>query len=389
MSSETLRRAKADKADEFYTQYDTIEKEVEVYGDYWKDKFVFCNCDNPRWSNFFKYFALNFNKLGLRKLVATHYTDAVGTKGTKPLFAIKTVDPSTLAYKIEVNEVVGEYEKDDPDSIIEHILKSDKNSMVALKGSGSFSSTESKAVLKECDVVVTNPPFSLFSSFIRTLLNHKVDFLVIGNVNAILYPAVFDRVKAGTIRFGKTMRKGGAEFRIPDHYVIRVPSLFRFAEDGTRYAKLGFCRWFTNIKPAWYPEPLNLEKKYTPEAYPDYDNFDGINVNVTDDIPCDYFERMGVPVTFFDKYNPDQFEIIGRTGYDVLPTKRYSNAKLVTVGDKNEDGDFEEKVQPSNPNGSACVVVKEKPDSNYYISDGTEGYLISHYSRIIIRRKQK
>jgi hypothetical protein len=383
MSTKTLNNAKQAKADEFYTQYGTIEEEIRHYGDYFRDKFVYCNCDDPRWSNFFKYFAVNFNRLGLRKLMAIHYKGFT-TNGQKLLFTRQSSDDKP-AFKFELNECTEELlDGMTNDLIIERLLLNDKNSMTPLKGSGDFRSSECLEIIKTADVVVTNPPFSLFSPFMRMLLVHKIDFLIIGNVLAATYRDLFPLFKNNKLKFGVEL-KSGAEFQVPDHYEINTETGWRVSNDGKKYAKLGFVRWFTNIEYIGYPKPMELIKHYSSDEYQKYDNYDAINIDKTEDIPCDYYGMMGVPTTFLDKYNPEQFEIIGiANNSDVIsinPTKIYQNTKLW-----NEDGSV---IKSTSPNGSACLLLKEKPVGTYYTADGVDGYIQMLYTRIVIKQVVK
>jgi hypothetical protein len=268
-----LNNAKRDKQDEFYTQLSDIEKELKHYKDHFKGKVVFCNCDDPQESNFVGYFYLNFKHLGLKKLISTHY------------------DSKKPTYKLEYDGV--EF-KESP-----------------LKENGDFRSLECIELLKEVDVVITNPPFSLFREYVAQLVEYEKKFLIIGNQNAITYKEIFPILKENKIWLGCSIHSGDREFRVPDHYVIHSPSK-RVDENGVQYVRVVGIRWFTNLDYKERHEDLILYKKYTPEEYPKYDNYDAINVDKTKDIPCDYFGVMGVPITFMDKYNPDQFDIIGR-----------------------------------------------------------------------------
>ena len=255
-----LHAAKSAKNDEFYTQLTDIEKEIRHYKKHFKDKIILCNCDDPTWSEFWKYFHLNFSELGLKKLITTHY------------------EPGKQSYKLE-------YSGGDDNNIEEGIK-------TILKGDGDFRSDECIELLKECDVVVTNPPFSLFRQYIARLMEHEKKFLIIGNQNAATYTEVFPLIKNNTLWLGNNHVK---EFKTPD---------------GT-LKKFGNICWFTNLDINKRHEELPLWKKYTPEEYPKYDNYDAINVNKVAEIPCDYDGLMGVPLSFMDYYNPDQFEIIG------------------------------------------------------------------------------
>lgn len=255
-----LHKAKDAKNDEFYTQLTDVSKELMHYKQHFKGKVVLCNCDDPTWSAFWKYFHLNFAELGLKKLISTHY------------------DKSEPTYKME-------YEGGD-DNDIEVGVKT------PLDDNGDFRNQECLDLIDEADIIVTNPPFSLFREYVAVLMEHEKKFLIIGSKNAITYKEFFPLLKDNEVWLGCTNVK---EFLQPDGSV----------------KKFGNIGWFTNLDVAKRHEKLILWKNYTPEEYPKYDNYDAINVNKVSEIPCDYDGVMGVPITFMDKYNPEQFEILG------------------------------------------------------------------------------
>ena len=311
MARKDLAQAKDAKKDEFYTQLSDIEKELVHYREYFRDKVVFCNCDDPYESNFFKYFALNFNALGLKKLIATCYDGSPIAQQELPLFPEVETEPKRKAYKVEISEVPdldGNGTADLTD--VQLLLKSSDNNVKAeLKGNGDFRSPECIELLKQADIVVTNPPFSLFREYVALLVKYDKKFLIIGNQNAITYKEIFPLIKENRIWFGASIHSGDREFRVPDSYPLNAAGQ-RVDENGIKYIRVKGVRWFTNIDYPQRHEDLILIKKYAPEEYPKYDNYDAINVNVTNDIPCDYAGAIGVPITFLDKYNPEQFEII-------------------------------------------------------------------------------
>ena len=310
MARKDLAQAKDAKKDEFYTQLSDIEKELVHYREYFRDKVVFCNCDDPYESNFFKYFALNFNALGLKKLIATCYDGSPIAQQELPLFPEAETEPKRKAYKVEISEVPdmdGNGTADLTD--VQLLLKSSDNNVKAeLKGNGSFDSPESIELLKEADVVVTNPPFSLFREFLALLEKYNKQFIIIGNTNALKYKLTFKMFQEDKIRTGYTNFNVGMYFQVPDSW-----EKFHHVENGKKMARVSTSCWFTNLPVSKHNEELILIKHYTPEEYPKYDNYDAINVNTYTDIPCDYTGIMGVPVTFLDKYNPKQFEIIWTT----------------------------------------------------------------------------
>jgi hypothetical protein len=274
--NKNLHDAKKGKQDEFYTQLSDIEKELKHYKEHLKGKVIFCNCDDPVESNFWQYFYLNFNHLGLKKLIATHY------------------DPVKPTYKQEYDG---------------------KNlSITDLLENGDFRSPECIELLKESDVVVTNPPFSLFREYVNQLIEYNKSFIIIGNLNAITYKEIFPLFQKNKMWLGCSIHSGDREFRVPYHYPLEAAG-FRIDKDGNKYIRVKGVRWFTNLDTKERHEDLILYKYYTPEEYPKYDNYDAINVDKTKDIPIDYNGVMGVPITFMDKYNPDQFEIISDSRY--------------------------------------------------------------------------
>lgn len=280
MANENLTQAKKNKQDEFYTQLSDIEKELKHYKQHFKGKTIFCNCDDPEWSNFWKYFELNFDHLGIKKLISTHYED------TKP------------SYKLEIiGDITGDGKVDHKD-----IIKT------PLKQNGDFRSPEAIEILKEADIVITNPPFSLFREYIAQLMEYNKKFIVIGNQNAITYKEIFKLIKDNKVWLG--YKFGDMEFQVPDYY---EPHATRYREDenGIKWRSFGNMCWFTNLDIPKRHEYIILYKNYNSDDYPKYDNYDVINVDKVSDIPMDYSGTMGVPITFIDKYNPQQFEILG------------------------------------------------------------------------------
>jgi hypothetical protein len=299
MSKNTdLHKAKSGKKDEFYTQLTDIEKELKHYQKHFRGKTVLCNCDDPRISNFFRYFSLNFEKLKLNKLIATCYKNQ-----QRDLFS---KHDSKQAIYLEYDG--DENKMPDPNKIDIFHLESD----------GDFRNQECIEILKQSSIVVTNPPFSLFREYVAQLIKYKKNFIIIGNQNAITYKETFKLIKENKIWFGQSIHSGDREFGVPDNYPITA-SGFRVDENGKKFVRVKGVRWFTNIDYKERYEDLILYKKYNKDDYPKYDNYDAINVNKTKEIPVDYEGVMGVPITFLDKYNPNQFEIIGMAssaGYD-------------------------------------------------------------------------
>lgn len=326
-----LRSANKDKKDEFYTQLSDIEIEMRHYKEHFKDKVILCNCDDPYESNFFKYFALNFNFLGLKKLIATCYATSPVAWEQLSLFDVEGVkikqEEDKQPYKIEIVEVNDENSDGAIDlTDVEYLVKNKKNTLKLLSEDGDFRSKECIELLKEADIVVTNPPFSLFREYVAQLIKYDKNFIIIGNVNAITYKEFFSLIKENKVWMGASIHSGDREFRVPDSYPLSA-SGFRIDNDGNKYIRVKGVRWWTNLDYKERHEDLILYKKYNKEEYLKYDNYDAINVDKTSDIPCDYFEIIGVPITFLDKYNPEQFKILGitdRQNTSGLRTKKYT-----------------------------------------------------------------
>lgn len=317
----SLRKADAAKNDEFYTQLVDIEKELRHYKEYFQGKIVLCNCDDPYESNFFKYFAMNFNYLGLKKLIATCYDGspiAYTQLSLLPEVQEKVfLNKHRKAYKIEITEVE-DYNGDGAVDLadVEYLLKNKKNTLFALQGDGDFRSDECVALLEQADIVVTNPPFSLFREYVAQLIEYDKKFIIIGSQNAITYKEIFPLIASDKLWLGYCF--GDMSFTVPDYYEPRE-TRFWIDKNGQRWRSMGNICWFTNLMTKKRKETLLLYKTYTPEEYPKYDHYDAINVDKTQDIPCDYDGAIGVPITFIDKYNPGQFEIIDGIGrYSIL-----------------------------------------------------------------------
>ena len=292
MANKNLNQAKNAKKDEFYTQLVDIENELRHYKEHFKGKTVLCNCDDPRVSNFFHYFSYNFEQLGLKKLITTCYKNQ-----NRDLFSQNDAEQAIwLEYFGDRNG----NRVPDPEEIGIHYFK----------GDGDFRSQECIELLKEADIVVTNPPFSLFREFLDVLMKYEKRFLIIGNVNAASYKETFQLIKANKLWLGASIHSGDREFGVPKDYPLNAAGC-REDEKGNKFIRVKGVRWFTNLDYKERHEDLILFKRYTPEEYPKYDNYDAINVDKTAEIPMDYDGVIGVPITFLDKYNPEQFEIVG------------------------------------------------------------------------------
>ena len=308
MANKQLTQAKKAKKDEFYTQLEDIEAELKHYKKHFEGKTVLCNCDDPRMSHFFYYFVLNFHLLGLKKLITTCY---------------KSQDPDLPSENTTQHAVYLVYEGEDigmpPNPNIAGLVH-------PLKGDGDFRSEECIEFLKEADIVVTNPPFSLFREYVAQLIEYKKEFIIIGNINAVTYKEIFPFIQSDQIWLGPSIHSGDREFEIPSSYPLEAASS-RTDSDGRKFIRMKGVRWFTNLDFPQRHEELILYKKYRPEVYPHYDNYDAININKTADIPGDYDKVMGVPITYLDKHNPDQFQIIGIDRYvedNPTPGRRFT-----------------------------------------------------------------
>ena len=287
-----FQEARRAKKDEFYTSLSDIELELKHYTGHFKGKVVFCNCDDPRVSNFFRYFSINFEKLGLKKLITTCY---------------RNQDSCILGWKDSGQAVYLEYTGAKRGN---SVPTAEKIGIMRLSGDGDFRSAESIELLQQADIVVTNPPFSLFREYVAQLVEYRKKFLIIGNMNAVTYKEIFPLFQKDQIWYGPSIRSGDREFRVPDDYPVTAAGS-RVDEYGNKYVRVKGVRWFTNLDYVGRHKPMTLQRVYCPKNYPMYVNFDAIDVSKTIDIPFDYKGLMGVPITFLDKYNPRQFDILG------------------------------------------------------------------------------
>lgn len=300
MANKDLNKAKAAKKDEFYTRLEDIELELKYYRHHFKGKVVLCNCDDPRCSNFFRYFTLNFEVLGLKKVIATCY---------------KNQDVDLFSQHKCEKAVYQIYEGDKNNN---RKVDNEEIDVKPLKGDGDFRSKECVELLKEADIVVTNPPFSLFREYIAQLIQYKKKFLVLGNKNAITYSEIFPLFKENKIWVGVMPMTREIYFDVPQEYIdegLRMKKDRTIVKRGDKYMARSPSIWFTNLEHDKRNVEIPLFKKYSPQEYPIYDNYDAIEVSKTSDIPFDFFGVMGVPITFLDKFNPKQFEIVGLDRY--------------------------------------------------------------------------
>lgn len=348
MANKNLNKAKEAKKDEFYTQLEDINNELRHYRKHFRGKTVLCNCDDPRVSNFFTYFAYNFEFLGLKKLITTCYKN-------------QNIDLFSQNKSEQAVYLVYEGDKNG-----DHIPNADEIGVMPLKGDGDFRSKECIELLKEADIVVTNPPFSLFREYVAQLIEYDKKFLIIGNVNAVKYKELFPLIMNNKIWLGASIHSGDRKFWVPNDYELNAAGC-GIDETGRKYIRVKGVRWFTNLDYKERHENLILYKHYSPEEYPKFENFDAININRTEDIPCDYNGVMGVPITFMDKYNPEQFEILG-VGIAGLG---------LAAGVK--------PYKPEHKKYRKEVQKRGAVDGDLYMMNGDE--VIVPYSRILIRRK--
>ena len=359
MANNNLTKAKNDKNDEFYTQLPDIENEMRHYKEHFKGKVIYCNCDDPLVSNFFRYFSLNFEHLQLKKLIATCYQSASA--------GVRTELSSDTAIMIEYEgnaQVSGRPTIDD--------MK-----IIPLTGDGDFRSDECIEVLKTADIVVTNPPFSLFREYIAQLMEYEKSFIVIGSMNAITYKEFFPLLKHNQVWLGN--KSGGLEFEVPMDFEQNNT----YIKNDKKFAKFGNIVWFTNLDFARRHEDIILYRDYDANEYPTYDNYDAIEVAKVKDIPRDYEGVMGVPITFLQSHNPKQFEILGMTTgreeFGIGPSKRYVGALQVNKNGTTANG--------SKANTRATILLDEAPtDSVYYLADNATGPMKIVYARILVRR---
>ena len=377
-----LASAKNNKNDEFYTQLTDIEKELRYYKQHFKDKVVFCNCDDPFESNFFKYFVLNFNRLKLKKLICTCYATSTIMGQQLSLFdVVRGMEENKCKpYKAVVTKVYDATGDGSVDMLdVAELFKSGENELSELIGDGDFRSEECLCLLDEADIVVTNPPFSLFREYVSTLISHNKHFIIIGNIGAFTYKETFPLLKSNQMWIGASIHSGDRAFFVPDDYPLNASGCGIDEQTGRKFIRVKGVRWFTNLDIKQRHEEMILVRKYSPDDYPKYDNYDAIEVSSTADIPVDYAGVMGVPITFLDRYNPDQFEILGITqSWDNSRSKIYPRQTQIS-----KDG---KRTQVTKLYDGPSLEIDTAPVSKtYYIVDGH--YYIKTYARILIRNK--
>jgi hypothetical protein len=395
MANSNLTNAKRAKNDEFYTQYPDIEKEIQAYLDFnpkvFSNKTVYCNCDDPYESNFFRYFVLNFDKLGLKRLITTSYKPSPVANTQLELFGDnKTLPkqkgrPKVNANKFIINEV-GDIDGDgdfDLQDIAKQLKDNKNNEWEPLKENGDFKSKECVELLKQSDIVITNPPFSLFRDYVKQLVDFNKKFLIIGSMNAITYKEIFPLIKDNKMWLGTSMDGRNKWFQVPDNYPIRENVANFKIEDGKKFLFVKGCVWFTNLDHGRRHQSLPLMKKQEiikfviKKPFDKYDNYNAIEVSLVKNIPSDYNGVMGVPISFLNKYNPDQFEILGSDAYDKTPaTKKYTNKVKIVNG----------KRMKSKTGTMGCVIKRNDYGVGTYFDVGYPVQAV--YKRIFIKDKK-
>jgi hypothetical protein len=394
MGNTRLSEAKRARNDEFFTQYDVIEKEVSAYLEYnpnvFKGKTVLLPCDDPEWSNFTKYFAQNFNNFGLKKLISTSY--AVESKNYEMPYQPSLFEENNPRFDKDKTRIKGKIFTLTKDTNKNGKIDIEDLEWNYLESDGNFRSEEVIKLRDEADMIITNPPFSLFREFLAWIMEAGKEFLIIGNMNAITYKEVFPYIESNKLWLGPSISSGDREFQVPKNYPITA-SGWRIDKDGNIFIRVKGVRWFSNLEHGRRHEPLPLmtmadnikfNKKLKGQPYQKYDNYDAIEVPFTDAIPSDYDGVMGVPISFLDKYCPEQFEVLGATQrgcHDKVPdTKRYD--------------DYWEVRQNGIPTGSSGSKTNENANltgndgrKNYFIN--AEGHIVqSAYQRIFIKHKR-
>lgn len=394
MANAKLSEAKNAKNDEFYTQYEDIQREVNAYLEYNPDVFrgktVLLPCDDPEWSNFTRFFAQNFENFGLKKLISTSF--AHESKNFKGAYQISLFEEEAPQFDESKTTTHGKIFTLTRDSNKSGVIDIDDLEWQYLEGDGDFRSDEVKALRDEADIIITNPPFSLFREFVAWIVEANKDFIIIGGMNAITYKEIFPLIMQNKVWLGNGFNAGNAYFRPASANVSGYAS--GVYDEKTGLVKFRNCCWFTNLDHGRRHQPLQLmsmadnlkfskHKEVKEQGYQRYDNYDAIEIPFTDAIPCDYDGVMGVPISFLPKYCPEQFEILGITlgnTVDYEMTTLYQNAIQHNKNGTTQGG--------SKVNTRAAILVKEIPtDTVYYTADNADGYLISIYPRILIRKR--
>lgn len=397
MANEDLRTAQSGKNDEFYTQYHDIEVEMNAYLEYnpdvFKDKTLLLPCDDPEWSNFTRYFAAKFDSLGLKRLISTSYAPESKKMILGGLFS--EYEQSSPQFDVDKSKTHGKIYVLDSDITGDGHIDIDDLQWKYLDGDGDSRSAEVTALRNQADIIITNPPFSLFREFLAWITEADKQFIIIGNINAITYKYTFPLIITNKMWLGLTIHSGDREFEVPQEYPLNA-SKCRVDKSGRKFIRVKGVRWFTNIDHGRRHEPLALmtmadNLRYTKHKelkgkaeYDHYDNYDAIEVPFTDAIPSDYDGVMGVPVTWLDKYCPEQFEIVGLTSgrdeFIARPTKKYIRPMQV-----NKNGSL---TNGSKANTRSTILMKGTPNGIYYTADNADGPLQIVFPRILIRKRK-
>jgi Adenine-specific methyltransferase EcoRI len=390
VANDKLANARKAKNDEFYTQLHDIEKEVNAYLEFnpkvFQNKTVLLPCDDPEWSNFTRYFAQNFEKLGLKKLISTSY--APDSKTYKMLSQPTLFEVESPQYDVKKTNANGKIFLIYRDKSKDNRINLDDLEWEYLEGDGDFRSQEITALRDEADIVITNPPFSLFREFISWVTSADKQFMVIGNINAITYKEVFPLIKENKIWVGATNFNTGMYFKVPEDFVYADTYKFERVQNGEKVNRVPGVCWFTNLDHGRRHQPLPLmtmeenkrfskHKEINGQEYSKYDNYDAIDIPYADAIPKDYKGVMGVPISFLNKYSPEQFEIVGSDAYDdTPPTKKYANKVKVVNGVR----------MKSNTGTMGCVIKREEFGPGTYFDVGYPVQAV--YKRIFIKHKR-
>lgn len=392
MANSNLTAAKRAKNDEFYTQYHDIEKEISAYIDYDPDVFqgktLLLPCDDPEWSNFTKFFAQNFERFGLKKLISTSY--AVDSKLYKGGYQVTMFEESSPRYDSSKTTKHGKIFTLNHDKSGDGKIDVNDLEWNYLEGDGDFRSKELKKLRDEADIIITNPPFSLFRDFLAWIVEANKQFVIIGNINAITYKELFPLLKEDRVWLGVTNFNKGMYFKVSEGFKYAASYKFERKQNGEKVNRVPGVCWFTNLDHGRRHQPLPLMneadiiKFATKKPFDKYENYDAIEVPLVKHIPSDYKGVMGVPITFLDKYNPDQFKIVGLTSgrdeFECRPSKRYVNPKQHNPSGSISNG--------SKANTRATIKLEEVPAAIYYTADNADGPFSIVYARILIQRKK-
>ena len=394
MANDNLKQAKKSKNDEFYTQWCDIEKEIMAYIDFdpdvFRNKTILLPCDDPEWSNFTKFFAQNFEVFGLKKLISTSY--AFESKKVDMPYSTTEFEEKAPHFNSDINKTKGKIFTLDHDTNQNGVIDIEDLEWQYLEGNGDFRSDEVKKLRDEADIIITNPPFSLFREFLAWIIEANKQFIIIGNVNSITYKDVFSLIKDNKLWLGESIHSGDREFGVPISYPLNAAG-WRIDENGNKYIRVKGVRWFTNIEHGRRHQPLKLmsmsdnkkhnkHKEVRGHEYQNYENYDGIEVPYTDAIPSDYDYIMGVPITFLDKYCPEQFEIID---LGIVGSCEFKNNRKMEILDKN--GQVTGKFT-YNAKGTLYRKFDKNRDSVPAFKDVETGDLYSSiYARVLIKKR--